>query len=163
MDSLTYLIETGDIYEDILPDATEHFDCSEYPESHILYSTVNKKKLGKWKDENSKTGPIRQFVGIRAKMYSIRCEKKKDDKLKAKGIVKAYHQQFNIGYELTTQTFRQSTVCYISQTYKRKWKILRFVRSTSNENLDNRTQFQSDASKFVDSTVSFNVYLTVEN
>jgi len=25
-DSLTYLIETGDIYEEILPDAAEHFD-----------------------------------------------------------------------------------------------------------------------------------------
>lgn len=62
-DSLTYYIETGDVYQDILPDAIQHFDCSEYPESHILYSNVNRKKLGKWKDENSKTKPIRQFVG----------------------------------------------------------------------------------------------------
>jgi len=30
MDSLTYSIETDDIYDDILPDATTHFDCSEY-------------------------------------------------------------------------------------------------------------------------------------
>jgi len=30
--SLTYSIETGDIYEEILPDAAEHFDFSEYPE-----------------------------------------------------------------------------------------------------------------------------------
>jgi len=65
-DSLTYSIETGDIYEDILPDVVEHFDCSEYSESHILFSTVNKKK-----HENSKTGPICQFIGIRAKMYSL--------------------------------------------------------------------------------------------
>ena len=91
-DSLTYSIETNDIYEDLLPDAAALFDCSEYPESHILYSTMNKKKLGKWKDENSKTGPIRQFVGIRAKMYSIRCSDKKFNKVKSKGIIKAYRQ-----------------------------------------------------------------------
>jgi len=35
-------------------------------------------------------GPIRQFVGIRAKMYSIRCVYNKYDKVKAKGIIKAY-------------------------------------------------------------------------
>ena len=92
-DSLTYWIETGDIYEDIKPDASAHFDCSEYAESHTLFSTVNKKRLGKWKDENCKSGPIRQFVGIRAKMYSIRCENKKFNKVKAKGIVKAYRQR----------------------------------------------------------------------
>jgi len=87
-DSLTYLIKAGDIYEDILSDAADRFDCSEYPKKHKLFSTMNKKKPEKWKDENSKTGPIRQFVGIRAKMYSIRC----DDKKFNKEIVKAYCQ-----------------------------------------------------------------------
>jgi len=70
-DSLTYFIESGDIYEELLPEAELHFDCSEYPDSHVLLNTINKKRLGKWKDKNSKTGPIQQFVGIRAKMYSI--------------------------------------------------------------------------------------------
>jgi len=87
------LIETGDIYEDVLPEAATHFDCSEYPQSHTLYSIVNKKKLGKWKDENSKTGPIRQFVGIRAKMYSLQCDDNRLNKVKVKGIVKAYRQR----------------------------------------------------------------------
>ena len=92
-DSLTYSIETSDIYDDIRPDVLDHFDCSEYEESHILFSTVNRKKLGMWKDEFSKTGPIRQFVGIRAKMYSIRCQDQKWNKVKAKGIIKAYRQR----------------------------------------------------------------------
>jgi len=91
--SLSYSIETSDIYEDILPDAGDRFDCSEYPEKHKLFSTTNKKELGKWKDENSKTGPIRQFVGIRAKMYSVRCDDQKFNKVKVKGIVKAYREQ----------------------------------------------------------------------
>ena len=76
----------------MLPDVEDHFDCSEYPETHVLYNTSNKKRLGKWKDEFSKTGPIRQFVGIRAKMYSIRCDKKEFNKVKAKGIVKVFWQ-----------------------------------------------------------------------
>ena len=70
-DSLQYATETGDVYDDILLDAAENFDCSVYPESHLLFHTTNRKELGKWKYENSKTGPIRQFVGIGAKMYSL--------------------------------------------------------------------------------------------
>ena len=50
-DSLTYSIKTGDIYEEMLPDMEDHFDCSEYPEMHVWYSMANKKWLGKWKDE----------------------------------------------------------------------------------------------------------------
>jgi len=46
-DSLTYSIETGDIYEEMQTDAADHFDCSEYPESHVLYSMAQKKRLGK--------------------------------------------------------------------------------------------------------------------
>jgi len=91
-DNLTYSIKTGNIYEDIVPNAVDHFDCSEYPQSHVLFSTVNKKGLGKWKYENSKTGPIWQFVGIRAKMYFLQCNHKKFNKLKAKGIIKVYRQ-----------------------------------------------------------------------
>jgi len=116
-DSLTYSIKTDDIYEDILPDATKHFDCSEYPEMHRLYSTANKKKLGKWKDENSKTGPIKQFVGIRAKMYSLRCERKRDSKLKAKGIVKAYRQR-RLRHKHFVRALRMQTT-----TKARFWQI----------------------------------------
>jgi len=41
-------------------------------------------RLGKWKDQNHETGPIRQFVGIRSKMYSVRCENNKNKKKKKK-------------------------------------------------------------------------------
>jgi len=50
-DSLTYHLTNEDIYEDMKVDAADMFDCSEYPTSHILFSTANKKKLGCWKDE----------------------------------------------------------------------------------------------------------------
>ena len=45
-------------------------DCSDYPPDHPLYSTVNKKVLGKFKDEMCGE-VINEYFGLRAKMYSI--------------------------------------------------------------------------------------------
>ena len=42
-DSLTYDIQTDDIYEDMKKDK-QHYDFSEYPEEHPLYDVSNKKK-----------------------------------------------------------------------------------------------------------------------
>ena len=50
-DSLTYEVQTDDIYEDMKPVAEEMFHCSHYPISHPLYSETNKKRVGCWKDE----------------------------------------------------------------------------------------------------------------
>ena len=43
-DSLAYAIQTNDIYEDMAEDASKKYDFSEYPSSHHLYNTSNKKK-----------------------------------------------------------------------------------------------------------------------
>jgi len=49
-DSLCYSIYTEDVYQDMIKD--KHlFDTSEYDSEHPLYSTKNKKVLGKMKDE----------------------------------------------------------------------------------------------------------------
>ncbi|XP_039278588.1 uncharacterized protein LOC120350181 [Nilaparvata lugens] len=84
-DSLLYKIVTDDLYDDIY-NMIEHFDTSDYPIDHPCYSLVNKKVLGKFKDEaNSKI--ILEFVGLRAKMYSIRMN---DHEIKkAKGVQSA--------------------------------------------------------------------------
>lgn len=81
-DSLMYEVQTRDIYEDMHADL-DMFDTSDYPKDHKLYSEKNKKFLGKMKDELAGK-PIDEFVGLRAKMYSLkhgRVEKKR-----AKGI-----------------------------------------------------------------------------
>ena len=82
-DSLLLKIETEDVYKDIK--ANENFyDTSDYPKEHPLHSTVNKKVLGKMKDECAGT-PISEYVGLRSKMYSIMTEgesKKGIDKIK---------------------------------------------------------------------------------
>ena len=68
-DSLCYEVKTRDIYQDILEDA-ELYDTSENAQDYLLYSTWNKKVLGKMKDETHGV-PIQEFVGLRPKMYSI--------------------------------------------------------------------------------------------
>lgn len=45
-------------------------DTSNYPTGHPLYSTTNKAVPGLMKDE-TKGRPIREFIGLRAKLYSV--------------------------------------------------------------------------------------------
>ena len=68
-DSLCYSIYTEDVYQDMMKH--QHlFDTSEYDPDHPLYSTENKKVLGKMKDETHGI-PIQEFVGLKSKMYSM--------------------------------------------------------------------------------------------
>ena len=87
-DSLCYEVETSDIYQDMLHDI-DQFHTWEYAKDHQLYSTPNRKVLGKMKDETHGV-PIGEFVGVRTKMYSIiytECNKQVEKKT-AKGIKK---------------------------------------------------------------------------
>ena len=67
-DSLTYEIETENVYEDFWNDKNK-FDNSDYPESSPYFDKTNKKVIGKFKDEAAGV-PILEFVGLRSKMYS---------------------------------------------------------------------------------------------
>ena len=85
-DSLLYEFHgVDDIYSDMMDDS-HLFDTSDYPTDHRLHSTTNKKVLGKMKDEMAGTA-INEFVGLRAKMYSILCGT--IEKKTAKGIKRA--------------------------------------------------------------------------
>ena len=88
-DSFLYEIQTEDFYKDISGDVKDRFDTSEYPEGHPsgLPTGVNKKVLGMFKDE-AKGKNIKEFVGLRAKLYSYKMEEGKENK-KCKGIKKA--------------------------------------------------------------------------
>ncbi len=50
-DSLVYQIFTDDLYKD-MESMKDKLDTSNYPEDHPLFSNVNKKVVGKFKDEN---------------------------------------------------------------------------------------------------------------
>ncbi|XP_074656698.1 uncharacterized protein LOC141909913 [Tubulanus polymorphus] len=68
-DSLTYAIRTDDLYAD-MAEISDQFDFSAYPTGHPLFSDNNKNVLGKFKDETN-SSPIKEFCGLRSKMYSM--------------------------------------------------------------------------------------------
>jgi hypothetical protein len=85
-DSLTYEIQTEDIYKDMLQDS-EWFDTCDYPRNHPNFSTANKKVPGKMKDEMNGV-PMREFCALKAKMYSILADG--HGKQVAKGVAKTF-------------------------------------------------------------------------
>jgi hypothetical protein len=87
-DSLMYEIETEDFYEDIKEDIHTRFDTSNFPKDHSsnVETGANKKVIGMFKDEAGGK-VISEFVGLRAKLYSYKCEEKEEKR--CKGVKKA--------------------------------------------------------------------------
>ncbi|KAJ4438065.1 hypothetical protein ANN_14004, partial [Periplaneta americana] len=84
-DSFIYLIETDDLYHD-MQNVRDHLDTSVYSPNHILFSSHNKGVLGKCKDEIPNSH-IDEFVGLKAKVYALKCSDFEIKKLK--GIKKS--------------------------------------------------------------------------
>ena len=97
-DSLCYEIQTKDIYNELWEDK-ELFDNSDYPKDSQYYSSENKKVIGKFKDEAAGM-PIKEFVGLRSKMYSYVKENNKNEKT-AKGI-----RKYVIQKEITHENYK---------------------------------------------------------
>ena len=73
-DSLVYeiecnSIETNDVYEDFYTDK-DLFGFSDFPQDSKFFDLVNKKVIGKMKDE-FQGKIISGFVGLKSKMYSL--------------------------------------------------------------------------------------------
>ena len=88
-DSLAYEIETVDVYENFHKNKSL-FDFSDYPEDSKFFDPVNKKVIGKMKDE-VKGKIISEFVGLKSKMYSlviVNNEEIKKAKVVNKNVVK---------------------------------------------------------------------------
>jgi len=103
-DSLCCEIQTPNLYED-MGEAIDHFDTSNFDPTHPLYSTRNHRVLGKMKSETGSTPP-QEFVGLRAKMYSLSCGTKSQKK--AKGIQKRYVKK-HIQHQSFVQILKNST------------------------------------------------------
>ena len=100
IDSLTYKIEAEDVYQDFWIDK-DKFDNSDYHESSLYFDKLNKKVIGKFKDEASGI-PIIEFIGLRSKMYSY--IKDNDQGVKtAKGIKKIV-----IKKDITHENYKQT-------------------------------------------------------
>ena len=82
-DTLTYEMEAEDVYKDFWNDK-DMFDNSNYPESSAYHCNVNKKIIGKFKDEACGI-PITEFIFLKSKMYSYVKDNEKGGRT-AKGI-----------------------------------------------------------------------------
>ena len=87
-DSLLYKIPTDDLCKEIFK-MRRYLDLSNYPKDHYLYSEHNKGVPGYFKDE-CKGEIIKEFVGLRAKCYSILLEGS-DRKIATAGLRKVTH------------------------------------------------------------------------
>ena len=84
--SLVYEIKTEDVYEDFYKDK-KLLDLSDYPLNSKFFDPVNKKIIGKMKDE-FKGKIISEFIGLKSKMYSLIAVDNEEVE-KAKGVNKS--------------------------------------------------------------------------
>jgi len=99
-------------------EAIDHFDTSNFVPDHPLYSKKNHRVLVKMKSETGSTPPL-EFVGLRAKMYSLSCGQKSMKKVK--GIKKNYVKK-HVRHENFLHILRNS-----SSTTKAKFRQFRSV------------------------------------
>ena len=91
-DSLVYEIKTEDVHEGFYQDKYL-FDFSEYPLDSKFFDPVNKKVIGKMKDD-FKGRIISEFFGLMSKMYSL-ISVDDEEVTKAKGVNKKIkHKKF---------------------------------------------------------------------
>jgi len=104
----------------------QHYDTSVNPKTHPLYSPVNAKVTGKFKDETNSIPP-EEFVGLRAKMYSLKCSY---PKMTAKGIKKSYIKR-HIRHSAFVDALRDK-----QQSSTARFKTFRSINHTSVSTFD---------------------------
>ena len=93
-DSFVLSGNTKDIIKD-LKNLEDFFDFSNLIENHELFSNKNKKVIGIFKINTPKNICIDEFVGLRSKMFALKCDD--DSKSNLKGTSKT--QSKNIKFE----------------------------------------------------------------
>ncbi len=88
-DSLCYHIKHQNPYE-IIDSNKDLFDLSAYPKAHPMFDKTNNKVIGKFKDEaiDGNIAYIKEFVGLRSKLYSYVLETIEDEKI----IIDEHHR-----------------------------------------------------------------------
>lgn len=109
-DSLYLEIRAKDVYKDLSNIFSDIMDLSNFPNDHFLYSTQNAGKLGALKCES--TVPIREFVGLKSKMYA--CFYADEIKKTAKGVKK--QTLLNIRGEIYKNVLYEESVLRHQQT-----------------------------------------------
>ena len=112
-DSLTYEIETQDVFKDFWIDR-DKFDNSDYPEDSKFYDKTNKKVIGKFKDEAAGL-VIKEFIGLRSKMYSYTKDNNANNKT-AKGIKKNVIEKDIKHEDYKNSLFNSQQMCHKMKT-----------------------------------------------
>ena len=84
-------MKTESIIND-LKNLEDIFDFSNLDENHELFCNKNKKVIGKFKIETPKNVIIDEFVCLRSKVYSFKCNDNTESKNKIKGVSKSQSQ-----------------------------------------------------------------------
>lgn len=105
-DAFLFKTEVPDFKDMIRDDLHEHFDTSDYKQRELEqynFPDVNKKVLGKFKDECNGF-PLTHFVGLRPKCYCIEIQEKDKSvsKAKMKGISKHVVKNYGLHPYLNT-------------------------------------------------------------
>jgi hypothetical protein len=101
-DSLCYHIRNQDIFE-IIKENKDEFDLSNYPKNHELYDSANSKVIGKMKNES--IAQIKEFIGLRSKLYNYKVCDDDENHVRCKGVKKSISDTLTINdYRHTLQT-----------------------------------------------------------
>jgi hypothetical protein len=120
-DSLCYHIKNQDPYE-IIAKNKQYFDLSAYPKTDPMFDPINKKVIGKFKDEciDGSLNYITEFVGLRSKLYAYMTNDDEEHK-KCKGVKKAVVQK-DLKYDDYKKTMETRTDKEIKQMTFRSYK-----------------------------------------
>ena len=100
-DSFVLTIQTNDLEKD-LEHFKQHFDFSDLPKEHKLYSDENKKVIGKFKIETLPYFSIDEFICLRAKSYSFSVSEKEISKQKGIQKLNSLNEYKNCLFNNTT-------------------------------------------------------------
>ena len=129
-DSFVLSVNTKDIIKD-LKNLENLFDFSNLNKDHELFSSKNKKIIGKFKIETPKNLWIDEYVCLRSKMYAFKCGD--DCKNKLKGISKS--QSKNIKFEeykkcLDGMEYQEECNSYILRSMNHEMHLQEIKKST---------------------------------
>ena len=150
-DSLCYWIPTEKNIYDEFKGNQEWFDFSNYEVNHHNFDAdVNYLVPGKMKDETEGI-PIIEFVGLRAKMYSIMTPVVKMDKMRAKGVIKAVTKEQIKHEDFRTSLFEKQQFKHTgTKIMQRKHQLYTAdIRKVTLSPLNDKRWITRDGDKFI--------------
>ena len=113
---LTIATDTNITLSDVYNNLAQHIDTSNYPPSHPLYSSVNKAKLGCFKDETAGQ-LLEEMILLRPKMYSMKYKDTDTSIKRAKGISR--HIVQSMKHDIYKEAFEEQKTTNVQMTILR--------------------------------------------